>query len=82
MVLGAALVAIAQGTTSATTVPGTEPPSTEPAGTEPTGTGVVVAARSSSAADATSDVVDGELEGFAGTTPFGAITPEFIALPV
>ena len=38
MVLGAALVAIAQGTTSATTVPGTEPPSTEPAGTEPAGT--------------------------------------------
>jgi len=29
--------------------------------------------------NATSDVVDGDLEGFAGTTPFGEITPEFIA---
>ena len=29
--------------------------------------------------NAPSDVVDGDLEGFAGTTPFGEITPEFIA---
>ena len=29
--------------------------------------------------NATSDVVDGDLEGFAGTTPFGVITDEFIA---
>ena len=29
--------------------------------------------------NAPSDIVDGDLEGFAGTTPFGEITPEFIA---
>ena len=29
--------------------------------------------------NATSDVIDGDLEGFAGTTPFGKITPEFMA---
>ena len=35
--------------------------------------------RKPSAATQPSDVVDGDLEGFAGTTPFGEITPEFIA---
>ena len=79
MVLGAALVAIAQGTTSATTVPGTEPPGTEPAGTEPAGTEPAgtepaedrrwPAAKSSQCGFAPSDTTDGDLSGFAGTTP-------------
>ncbi len=82
MVLGAALVAIAQGTTSATTVPGTEPPGTEPAGTEPAATEAAGAAAPGGGGGgevvqcgfAPSDITDGDLSGFAGTTPFTAIT--------
>ena len=96
MVLGAALVAIAQGTTSATTVPGTEPPSTEPAGTEPAGTepaGTEPAGTEPAGTEPTgtgggggevvrcgfapSDTTDGDISGFAGTTPAGELTPEF-----
>ena len=92
MVLGAALVAIAQGTTSATTVPGTEPPGTEPAGTEPAGTepaGTEPAGSAPAGTDgggggevvqcgfAPSDTTNGDLSGFAGTTPFSEITPDF-----
>jgi ABC-type branched-subunit amino acid transport system substrate-binding protein len=85
MVLGAALVAIAQGTTSATTVPGTEPPGTEPAATEPAGTepaGTEPAGTEVAGGEvvqcgyAPSDVTDGDLSGFAGTTPLGD-NPEF-----
>ena len=75
MVLGAALVVIAQGTTSATTVPGTEPPGTEPAGTEPTGTvggGEVVRC-----GFAPSDTTNGDLAGFAGTTPYTELAEDF-----
>ena len=54
-------------------------PGTEAAGTEaPTGTDAAAAGGDSECGNATSDVVDGDLEGFAGTTPFGKITPEFI----
>ena len=87
MVLGAALVAIAQGTTSATTVPGTEPPGTEPAGTEPAGTEPAASAPAGTDGGgggevvqcgfAPSDTTNGDIAGFAGTTPFTEISPDF-----
>ena len=67
--LGAALVAIAQGTTSATTVPGTEPPGTEPAASAPADTGAAGGGEIVQCGFAPSDVTSGDLSGFAGTTP-------------
>ena len=64
MVLGAALVALAQGTTSATTVPGDEP----------TGTGGGEVVR---CGFAPSDTTNGDIAGFSGTTPYSEGTPEF-----
>ncbi len=54
---------------------GTDAPadSEAPAATDATG------ASNADCGNAPSDVTDGDLEGFAGTTPFGKITPEFIA---
>jgi ABC-type branched-subunit amino acid transport system substrate-binding protein len=86
LVLGVALIAGGtQGISLAsgeTTVPGTEPAGTEPAGTEPAGTeptgtdggggGEVVRC-----GYAPSDTTDGDIAGFAGTTPAGELTPEF-----
>ena len=66
MVLGAALVAIAQGTTSATTVPG------EPTGTGPAGGEVV------QCGFAPSDTTNGDISGFSGTTPYSELTPDFL----
>jgi ABC-type branched-subunit amino acid transport system substrate-binding protein len=75
MVLGVALVAAtAQGASLATTVPGTEPPGTEPA--EPTGTeagGAVVRC-----GFAPSDTTNGDLAGFAGTTPYTELAEDFL----
>ena len=77
MVLGAALVAIAQGTTSATTVPGTEPPGTEPAGTEPTGTaaggGEVV-----QCGFAPSDTTTATSPGSPARRRYSELTPDFL----
>jgi ABC-type branched-subunit amino acid transport system substrate-binding protein len=72
LVLGVGLVAaFTPGIVAAsgeTTVPGTEPAGTEPAGTQPTGTaaggGEIV-----QCGFAPSDVSNGDLSGFAGTTP-------------
>ena len=89
MVLGVALVAgFTQGISAAsgeTTVPGTEPAGTEPAGTEPAGTEPAGTAGGTAAAGgevvqcgfAPSDTTDGDLSGFAGTTPLTELSPEF-----
>ena len=54
----------------------TEPAATEPSATEPSATEPAGAAE---CGNATSDVTDGALSGFAGTTPFGVVTDEFIS---
>jgi ABC-type branched-subunit amino acid transport system substrate-binding protein len=73
MVLGGALVAsFTQGISSAssdTTVPGTEPTGTDGGGG---GGGEVV-----QCGFAPSDTTDGDISGFAGTTPYSEITPDF-----
>ena len=76
LTFGVSMVVMAAGTVGASSAP-TEPAGSAPAGSAPTGS-----EPAHECGYAPSDITDGALAGFAGTTPAGELTPDFFARPV